>query len=380
MSSENSKKLNMRLAFVHISFWGFIIGFPLLYMLIGSKVDTVNFENRNLAEKPVFSLETIDDYPLEYEAYYNDNFPFRSKLITLNSRISYQILGEGSAATIVGKEGWLFYNAENIGNGISIGQFKGIEKFTDEELVQAAASLEATKAWCDEHGCEFVLFIAPNKERVYSEYMPDEYQTYRQGDGCNTDQLVDYLRANTDIRVVWAYEDMEEYKADHPDEPMYYHLDTHWNYLGGYIGSRALLRELGIEIPPADERDRERVERYQTWGDLTNLMNLGASDLFDDTDYVFHGYPVEGMQIISDDVNGIVGYMNPGRDGRNVVIYRDSFCNIMRYFLGEHFNTIRMVPKEYWDPSILEDNPPDVLVIELTERFVDILVDEHIQP
>jgi hypothetical protein len=380
MKENKSGKLNMRLVFVHITFWGFIIGFPLLYLLIGSKVDTVNFENRNLAEKPVFSLETIDDYPLEYEAYYNDNFPFRSKLITLNSRISYQLLGEGSAATIVGKEGWLFYNAENIGNGISIGQFKGIEKFTDEELMRAAASLEATKAWCDEHGCEFVLFIAPNKERVYSEYMPDEYQTYRQGDGCNTDQLVDYLRANTDIRVVWAYEDMLEYKEDHPDEPMYYHLDTHWNYLGGYIGSRALLRELGIEIPPADERDRERVERYQTWGDLTNLMNLGASDLFNDTDYVFHGYPVEGMQIISDDVNGIVGYMNPGRDSRDVVIYRDSFCNIMRYFLGEHFNTIRMVPKEYWDPSILEENTPDVLVIELTERFVDILVDEHIQP
>ena len=174
MKENKSGKLNMKLVFVHITFWGFIIGFPILYMLIGAKVDTVNFENRNLAEKPVFSLETIDDYPLEYEAYYNDNFPFRSKLITLNSRISYQLLGEGSAATIVGKEGWLFYNAENIGNGISIGQFKGIEKFTDEELAQAAASLEATKAWCDEHGCEFVIFIAPNKERVYSEYMPDE--------------------------------------------------------------------------------------------------------------------------------------------------------------------------------------------------------------
>ena len=378
MSSENSKKLNMRLVFVHISFWGFIIGFPLLYMLIGSKVDTVNFENRNLAEKPVFSLETIDNYPLEYEAYYNDNFPFRSKLITLNSRISYQLLGEGSAATIVGKEGWLFYNAENIGNGISIGQFKGIEKFTDEELVQAAASLEATKAWCDEHGCEFVLFIAPNKERVYSEYMPDEYQTYRQGDGCNTDQLVDYLRANTDIRVVWAYEDLAEYKASHPDEPMYYHLDTHWNYLGGYIGSRALLRELGIDIPPADER--ERTIRNTSIGDLTMLMNIGESDDFHDTDYVFAGYPAEGMQIISDNVNGTVSYVSEGRDPRSVVIYRDSFCNIMRYFLGEQFDYINMIPKEEWDPSILESNTPDVLVYEMTERFVERLVTEHIQP
>ena len=380
MSDNVNKKLNMRLVFVHISFWGFIIGFPLLYMLIGSKVDTVNFENRNLAEKPALTAETISVFPLEYEAYYNDNFPFRSKLITLNSRISYQVLGEGVGATIVGKDGWLFYNGDAIANGTDIAQFKGVDRFTDEELRQAAESLEATKAWCDEHGCEFVLFIAPNKERVYGEYMPEQYRTYRQGETCNTDQLIEYLRENTDIRLVWAYEDMEEYRTGHPDEPMYYHLDTHWNYLGGYIGTRALLRELGIDMPPADEMDMEKVVRYPTWGDLTMLMNLGASDLFSDTDYVFHGYPVEGMQIISDDVNGIVGYMNPGRDSRDVVIYRDSFCNIMRYFLGEHFNTIRMIPKEYWDPSILEEDAPDVLVFELTERFVDMLVNEHIQP
>lgn len=370
----------MRLVFVHLTFWGFIIGFPLLYMLIGGKVDTVNSENRNMAEKPVLSLETVSEFPSEYEQYYNDYFPFRSKLITLNSRISYQLLGEGVGATIVGKDGWLFYNAESIGNGTSIGQFKGIERFTDEELRQAAESLEATRDWCEERGCEFVLFIAPNKERVYSEYMPDAYRTCRYSDSCNTDQLVEYLRENTDIRVVWAYEDMEEYKAAHPDDPMYYRLDTHWNYLGGYIGSRALLRELGIEIPAADQRVMERADKYPFRGDLTMLMNLGASDLFSETDYVFPEYPAPGMQIVYEDVNGVVAYTSPGRDPRDVIVYRDSFCNIMRYFIGEHFNSIRMIPKEYWDPQILEDDTPDVLVFELTERFVDMLVDEHIQP
>ncbi len=110
------------------------------------------------------------------------------------------------------------------------------------------------------------------------------------------------------------------------------------------------------------------------------LMNLGASDLFEDVDIMFAGYPAEGMAIISDDVNGIVSYAAPGRDPRNVIIYRDSFCNIMRFYLGEHFNTIKMIPKEYWEPEVLETDHPDVLVYELTERFVDRLVNEHIQP
>lgn len=376
--SEKTGKLNIRLWFVHLSFWGFILGLPLLYMVLGPRIDTENYENRNMTERPVFSISGIDTYPIQYEAYYNDNFPFRSKLITANSRISYQIFNEGIGSTVIGKNGWLFYNSEASADGRNIEQFKGTALFSDAELAQAAASLEATAEWCREHDCEFVLMICPNKERVYEEYMPDYYQRSRIGSACNTDQLVAYLRMNTDIRVVWSYEDLAEYKAQYPDEPMYYHLDTHWNYLGGYLGARALLRELGIDIPPADER--EKFPRYQSWGDLTMLMNLGASDLFEDADIMFAGYPAEGMAIISDDVNGIVSYAAPGRDPRNVIIYRDSFCNIMRFYLGEHFNTIKMIPKEYWDPEVLETDHPDVLVYELTERFVDRLVNEHIQP
>ncbi len=378
MNSTKERKLNIGHLFVHLSFWGFIICLPIIYALFGAKLDTVNYENRNMTERPEFTLENIRFYPAQYENYYNDNFPFRNKLITLNSRITFEIFEEGLGSTIKGEDGWLFYNSENSLDGGNIAQFKGIAYFTDEELAQAAASLQATADWCEEHGCEFVLMIAPNKERVYAEYMPGYYVNARRSEQCNTDQLVEYLRENTDIRVVWAWEDLSEYKTAHPDEPMYYHLDTHWNYLGGYIGARALLRELGIDIPPADER--ERSIRNTSIGDLTMLMNIGESDDFHDTDYVFAGYPVEGMQMLSDNVNGTLSYVSEGRDPRSVVIYRDSFCNIMRYFLGEQFDYINMIPKEEWDPTILESNTPDVLVYEMTERFVERLVTEHIQP
>ncbi|MCR4792579.1 MAG: hypothetical protein K5871_07505 [Lachnospiraceae bacterium] len=371
-------QLNIRLLFVHLSFWGFILGLPVLYMILGPRIDTVNYENRNLAEKPVFSVSDIDSYPSDYEDYYNDNFPFRSKLITLNSRISYQVFGEGIGSAIVGRDGWLFYNADLIGDGRTLEQFKGARLFTEEELQSAAASLEATAEWCAEHDCEFVLMIAPNKERMYAEFMPESYQSSRVSSYCGTDQLVDYLRDNTDIRVVWAYEDLAEYKEMHPERPLYYRLDTHWNQLGGYIGSRALLRELGIDVPSADEKVTH--EQELEIGDLTMIMNLGASDLFSDTDYSFEGYPAAGMQINSYDPAGIIMYSMPDADPRNVMIYRDSFCLNMNLFLGEHFARISMIAKDCWDPALLEADHPDVLVYELTERFVENLVDEHIQP
>ncbi len=378
MKKSVSGKLNIKLILVHITFWGFILGLPVFYHFWGPLLDSANYENRNMTEKPVFSLETVSSYPLQYESYYNDNYPFRNKMIMLNGRFSYQILKEGTGFSIVGKDDWLFYKSEASNDGINIAQYKGRAQFSEMELKFAAKSLMNTKQWCDEHGMEFVLFIAPNKERMYSEYMPGYYNSSRVSDTCNTDQLVEYLRENTDIRVVWAYEDLSEYKSAHPDEPLYYHLDTHWNYLGGYIGARALLEELGIEIPPAEER--EKTIRNTKTGDLLMLMNLGSVESVDDVDYAFAGYPVEGMEMVSDDVNGALMYRNPGADPRKVLIYRDSFCNIMRYFLGEQFSEISMVPHELWQNDLPEIYQPDVLVYELTERFVDNLVTEHIQP
>ena len=53
---------------------------------------------------------------------------------------------------------------------------------------------------------------------------------------------------------------------------LYWHYDTHWNYLGGYIGAKALLRELGVEI--ADVEDLTISQNDFSGYDLANMMNL----------------------------------------------------------------------------------------------------------
>jgi hypothetical protein len=119
-------------------------------MILGPKIDTVNYENRNLAEKPVFSFAEVDSYPSDYEDYYNDNFPFRSKLITLNSRISYQILGEGVGSAVVGKDGWLF-----LGSKDAIDTYTNSILFTQDELKQITAYLNSINDYCEKNGKKF---------------------------------------------------------------------------------------------------------------------------------------------------------------------------------------------------------------------------------
>ena len=60
------------------------------------------------------------------------------------------------------------------------------------------------------------------------------------------------MRENTDLRVVYPYEELIESK-DKLDNNIYYLTDTHWNFVGGYIGSVELLKELGIDMPSVDD-------------------------------------------------------------------------------------------------------------------------------
>ena len=42
---------------------------------------------------------------------------------------------------------------------------------------------------------------------------------------------------------------MLKYKDEYS---LYWHYDTHWNAAGGYIGAKALLKELGDELPEVE--------------------------------------------------------------------------------------------------------------------------------
>ena len=96
-----------------------LICLPVLFWAVaGKRLVGVNYENRTLAEKPVFRLNEYDQYPKAYEAYLNDTLPFRDQLIQLNSRINYFGFRKASNENvIVGKEGWLFYDGKDDGEG-----------------------------------------------------------------------------------------------------------------------------------------------------------------------------------------------------------------------------------------------------------------------
>lgn len=175
------------------------------YFFLGQYVDSKNYENRNMASKPILTAENYELFPKEYEVYCNDNLPFRNQLIRFHNSIDYFLFKQSSSERVaIGKNGWLFYCDKTNGNPIE--QSLGYWNFTSSQLQTIANNLMSAKRVLESQGIEFVLFIAPNKETIYMDELPDYYEV--KSSYTSTDQLIDYLTENTDIRVVYPKQNL----------------------------------------------------------------------------------------------------------------------------------------------------------------------------
>lgn len=337
-----------------------IICLPVVFWSIfGKYFDSENRENRELAKK-----ESMFMLPEDYEEYFNDNLPFRNNLISINSNINYYLFHVSqNKDVIIGKDGWLFY--ERVDDGNFFACYQGDNLFSDKELEQIASHLENIRKELEKQDIEFVVFIAPNKERIYSEMMPDYYgepsQTYA------TLQLVEYLEENTGVRVVYPYDELMEAKSKLDGNLIYYKTDTHWNELGGYVGAKALLEELDITMPDITSEDIIIEESDYDSGDLLQL--LGMSGL-DDKAYHVSGYKTNNVELIEWDFETLIHYKAECADERRIYIYRDSFASSMAEYIGSHFSETYMVYKEIYTYEDFVDKKPDIFVFQVVERYV----------
>ena len=321
----------------------------LIGLVAGNRVKSENLENRRLTELPTPSLENLSELPEQYEAYYSDNQPFRDQLIYARALMNKGLYNmDVSEKVIFGKEDWLFYQAYD--DGEPINNYRGEDLFTGLELRQAASSLVRARDDLKKIGCDFVLLIAPNKERVYSEFMPDRFG--EPAENYAAKQLVTFLRQRTDLKVIYVYEEIMKAKADFPDIPIYYSKDTHWNHVGGYVATRALLEKLDIELP---ELTRDMIQPTGKKGpyDLAVLAHL--TPLYEqDDDYG-----------VTYDPEAVVNHC----DKKLMYFRRDSFGGYMLPYMQPIFpGTI--VDTELRDDAQVDELHPDVFVMELLERFV----------
>ena len=362
------KGINRKSIIVVIIFCLMIGSAFILWPLFKNHMAEESVENRNLAEHPTFSMETISEYPDQYETYLNDHLPFRSLLITANSAIDYYAFHTSSNKdTVLGKDGWLFYNGD-----ATMAIYKGQRLYSEEQLATMAANVQRTSDNLARQGTKYVVMICPEKERIYPEYMPDYYgepATLNQ-----LDQVVNYLKEHTTVPIVCPYDDLMKAKEEYPDRLLYYKTDSHWNEWGGYIATRALYRELGLTW---DKEDVTVSEEKDLPGDLVHTLSLRG--LYDcGMNYKVTGFEREGTKaVLEPDFWGQWKYESPNAPYGSIFVQRDSFSTSIAPYIENTFQKSDLVHQKSFKNEMIEENDPDIYVYELVERSMDLIYGYH---
>ena len=217
--------------------------------------DTENNENRTLTEFPKVTWETLEEFPKEFEAFYKDHLPFKNYFVNLNNFIDTELFQSTRIGDVtIGENNWLFYLPSKEGEN-AMADYQKTNLYTDGECRQISGKIEKVRDWLSEHGVEkFHYYVAPNKESIYSEYMPDKPEVVGTGDS-RIEAFSRYMEENSDVEFDYLGGYLQPYKEEYQ---LFRKYDTHMNNLGGYITAEKLTLDLTGSCLPIEEIDIEK--------------------------------------------------------------------------------------------------------------------------
>lgn len=340
--------------------------YPLWWALQGV-VDTTNYENRVLTAFPTLATTAIADIPAQIESWIGDSAPFRNQFMRLNATLNWAVGTLDSDDVILGEDSWLFLKDSADSNSLS--DYQGLTSYTEEEQAEILAAIYTLSDALSAYDCELVITIAPAKEGVYSEYMPEEYVVTGE---TRVQTLVEYLSAGTaqseDISIVWPKEALQEAASE---QQVYYKYDTHWNNVGGWIAAQCVLEAL--DLPYQSDTPNVLIsDDYAAPNDLADVSATWAI-CTDDIYYVLDEPTADYTWIELD------GYMTQfeGDGDLDLLLVRDSFGDALAPYLAAGFAHTDVLHGNVLSESTLiayNIRMPDVMVIEVGERYSDNLL------
>jgi hypothetical protein len=313
---------------------------------------------------------------------------------------------------------WLFFDADD---GQAMETYRRINLFTQQEMERIGSTIASFAFDLNAEGIKFIFMIAPDKEEVYgSEYLPASY-TVADNEGC-TIQFINYMREHyPEVSIVYPLEELKAAKHEFAGvESLYYKTDTHWNLVGSYVGTRALMKEISKTFDMQQnsqsagaqtaEESGETVSRVITAGAGTasDGPNSGSSDssssgrylrTLEDKTFIVQGERPGDLQLMAGlgaaynsinyyPANGFASEDLESKRTTNDILLRravstleepaqlnlwlvgDSFRNGMCDYLAETMAQSTTINRYYFDPDVALQEHPDIIVYEIVERYL----------
>lgn len=324
-------------------------------------------ENRALAAFPKFQpvSQGLRAYLAGLDAYSNDHFGCRKCLVQWNNKMKWSLFKDkNTRSVLVGKANWLFTAEAQM-----IDHYTGQIQFTPEQLHDWQVLLEKRRDWLARRGIAYLFVVAPDKETIYPEELPDWMVKVRPQ--TKLDQFYAFMHAHSTVPVL----DLRGVVRDAKQIcPTYFKTDTHWNFFGGFMAYQELIRSLAKAVPalklePMPLTSFTLTNRPEPGKDLARILGLSMAETNAFSLLPKPGLPRFTMKLSPPDHPTEPKFINnPQAQGR-MIVFQDSFAMSWVSLLGYHFNQVTYLWQYNLDPVWIERDKPDIVVNEMVERF-----------
>ncbi|MEF3698921.1 alginate O-acetyltransferase AlgX-related protein [Desulfolutivibrio sp.] len=346
-----------------------------------------------VAESGMEGLPPLDAAPADWVRVFNalrggyleKHFGLRGRLITWYNYVNAFLLksSQDNNPVVMGRDRWLFLSQDGPDRNI-LEDFRTTRPLPEAKMRRVLEVLTARRDWCAARGIAYLVVVAPNKNTVYPEKLPEAFT--RPVEDSHLDQLLRYLADHAALDVVDLRPALAAAKKEHQ---VFYAMDSHWNAHGAFAAYREIMRHvmpLFPNIRPFGPGDYTPVEYAGLPGDLAFL--LGLQDYLPEarvlyvnaaggarargTSYPASTHPGYFQPLVASEVTGPVGEGLP-----RAVFFHDSFFWELLPFLAEHFrfavyawmNPQTEMEPRYFDTELIERERANIVVEEFTERY-----------
>ena len=257
----------------------------------------------------------------------------------------------------------------------TIPDFTGSGFLTDTVYNRAKKTLIERNNWARSHGKKLYFVIAPNKNTVYPDYMPEGYTMALQSAGITA----------IDLRGAMAAAVQEV-----PERNLYYKYDTHWNNHAGYFAYRAAMDMIKVDFPNVVIHDKSEYQinycetymkdlayylgyysRLKDYGPVYTLKSGRTARLINYTPKAGWGqftFAYEAQDGYSDRLYYFQYKNDYNQNAPNAYIMRDSYSIAMVPFLKDSFHKSTYNWTFDFSESDILNSDADVIIVIVAER------------
>ena len=300
---------------------------------------------------------------------FDENFFGKSRLISTFNRLRYSMGDKVFSQVLVGKEGWLEFSAEG-----NLDDYQNAS-IVPEKLESIHQKLDALHEELTARGITLVVVVAPNKATIYSNKLSEKIEKI--SEQSRLDILLELTKQTHSSYIIDVRPALLEASKN---EQLYYKTDTHWNALGVYVAYREIMNSISKTHPELEPFQLDQYEWKKSQPIIMDLPHLMGVDFI--REHWQQAQPkleTSYLQRFSPEADIAISWGYSGQE-KTLVMFHDSFGNMLRNFFQPQFKTAVYIPNRHPDTSKtswIHNIHPDIVILEIVERdmaYLDVLL------